>query len=150
MEGKNIVSKLFEILSTQNVLYAKLRNYHWNVRGPLFGELHRFFEKLYEEIAEDIDRVAERMRALDEFTPATLTEFLENSSIRDETPGHYPTAKKMVSNLVDDYETLINQIRAAVVDIQAKYADEVTANMLIELAEKYEKNRWMLKSYIER
>jgi len=144
------VSRLLEILSSQNVLYIKLRNYHWNVRGPLFGELHRFFEKLYDEIAGDIDRVAERIRALDEFTPATLAEFLENSSIKDEIPGHYPTAKEMVANLVDDYETLINQIRASVVDIQTKYADEVTANMLIELAEKYEKDRWMLKSYIER
>jgi starvation-inducible DNA-binding protein len=150
METRSVAFKLLEILSSQNVLYAKLRNYHWNVRGPLFGELHKFFEKLYEEIAGDIDRVAERIRALDEFTPATLTEFLENSSIKDEVPGRYPTAKEMVSNLVDDYETLINQIKAAIVDIQAKYADEVTANMLIELAERYEKDRWMLKSYIEK
>lgn len=64
------------ILADQFVLYTKLRNYHWNVTGPYFYSLHATFEQLYDEMALDVDAVAERLRTLDFKAPATLNEYL--------------------------------------------------------------------------
>ena len=44
--------KLNTILADEFVLYTKTRNYHWNVEGSNFMEMHKFYETLYSELAE--------------------------------------------------------------------------------------------------
>src|SRR6267142_6470387 len=84
----SIVKILNAILADEYVLYTKTRNYHWNVVGPQFNDLHKFFEGQYGELNEVIDDVAERARTLGGAATATLTEFRDAARLK-EHPGQY-------------------------------------------------------------
>lgn len=149
-EAKVEISGLMkELLADQFVLYTKARNYHWNVTGPNFYGLHSAFEKIYDELAEDIDTLAERIRILGSKAPGTLKEFLTLSTLNEE-PGKYPDHLSMVQNIVNDLEIVIDKSNTAASKIQNEFGDEVTAGMFYGFVEKYQKTDWMLKSLLEK
>ena len=59
-----MVKILSTLLSDEYVLYTKTKNYHWNIVGPQFNDLHKFFGTQYEELDEVVDDVVERIRSL--------------------------------------------------------------------------------------
>ena len=142
-----VISILTNALADEYVLYTKTRNYHWNVVGPHFNDLHKFFEGQYDQSAVDIDEIAERIRALGGKTVSTMTEFLQHTRL-DEHPGKYPDAKTMVANLVADHQTIIQNLRD---DIKScgQYNDVGTEDFLTGMLEKHEKTAWMLRSVLE-
>jgi len=71
--AKNIADVLNRLLADEYILYTKTRNYHWNVTGILFNDLHKFFESQYKEQDTIIDQVAERGISLGGKTKATLS-----------------------------------------------------------------------------
>ncbi len=149
-EVKVEISELMkEILADEFVLYTKARNYHWNVTGPHFYGLHGAFEKIYDELAEDIDVIAERIRVLGSKTPGTLKEFLNLSTLNEE-PGKYPDHLSMVQNIVNDFEIVIDKLNSAAYKMQNEFSDEVSAGMFYGFVEKYQKTVWMLKSLLEK
>ncbi|MDH7605259.1 MAG: DNA starvation/stationary phase protection protein [Melioribacter sp.] len=145
-----IAEMLKPILADQYVLYTKARNYHWNVRGSLFLTLHQKFEELYNELADDIDETAERIRAYGLYAPGSMSEFLKLSELKEETEGTYPNQFEMVKKLADDYDSLAERIRETGEEIQSEFGDEVTAGKLYSVAERYEKHVWLLKSILEK
>ncbi|MEM3065609.1 MAG: DNA starvation/stationary phase protection protein [Candidatus Nitrosotenuis sp.] len=144
---KAVTGLLSKLLADEYVLYTKTRNYHWNVVGPHFNDLHKFFESQYEALDTDIDEIAERIRSLGEKTPATLAEFVRNATIK-EHPG-FPSADKMVANLVSDHESIIQTLRKAISTCEQNN-DAGTADFLTGLMEKHEKTAWMLRSVLEK
>lgn len=144
-----IAEMLKPILADQFILYTKLRNYHWNVKGTHFLTLHKKFEELYNELAVDIDEIAERIRTYGLYAPGTLAEFLQLSNLKEEGEGNYPDQFEMVRKIANDYDTLADRIREIGNKIQSDFSDEVTASGLYNLTEKYEKHAWLLKSIIE-
>jgi starvation-inducible DNA-binding protein len=138
-----------EVLADQFVLYTKARNYHWNVTGPQFFGLHAAFEKIYDELAEDIDNVAERIRVLGFKAPGTLAEFLSLTSLQEE-PDKYPNHLDMVKTIVNDFESIIDKLYSTASKMQNEFKDEVSAGMFYSLVEKYQKTVWMLKSMLEK
>lgn len=145
-----IAEMLKPILASQFVLYTKARNYHWNVTGSMFLALHQKFEELYNELADDIDDVAERIRTYGLNAPGTMSEFLKLSNLREEAEGNYPNQYEMTEKIANDFDLLAEKIREAGNTIQSEFNDEVTASKLFELAEKYEKYAWLLKSSLEK
>ena len=145
---EGVVSILSKLLADEYVLYTKTRNYHWNVVGPHFNDLHKFFEEQYNQLSDDVDEIAERIRSLGGKTPATLNEFVKNSRL-DEHPGEFPDANSMVSNLVADHETTIRNLRTDLETCDTKYQDTGTNDFLTGLMEKHEKTAWMLRSVLE-
>lgn len=145
LEG--VIKILSTLLADEYVLYTKARNYHWNVVGMQFNDLHKFFQSLYEELNEYIDDVAERIRTLGGNAVATLKEFLDLTRLK-EHPGEYPDAKTMLSNLLNDYEAIIRNLRNDIVTVGEEYKDLGTADFLTELMEKHEKTAWMLRSFL--
>lgn len=142
-----ITKELNVALANQHVLYQKLRNFHWNVRGVHFKALHELFEEQYTELFKDIDEVAERIRSLDENTIGTYTEYLKIAEIK-ETPGKYPDETKMIKELLEDNETIIKGLRKAS-EICSKEEDSGTEDLLIGLLQKHEKQAWMLRSMLK-
>jgi starvation-inducible DNA-binding protein len=141
-----IVESLSTVLADAYMLYLKTHNFHWNVTGPLFSSLHVMFEEQYTEQWNALDEIAERIRALGHFAPATYKRYAELSSIKEEP--EVLSSKDMLRQLVDGNETLIRTLRAGV-----KVADELedypTADMLTTRMEVHEKNAWMLRSFLE-
>jgi len=141
-----IVESLSTVLADAYMLYLKTHNFHWNVTGPMFSTLHVMFEEQYTEQWNALDEIAERIRALGHFAPATYKRYAELSSIKEEPD--VLSAKDMIRQLVDGNETLIRTLRAGV-----RVADELddypTADMLTTRMEVHEKNAWMLRSFLE-
>jgi starvation-inducible DNA-binding protein len=144
---KKIVETLNLRLSDEYVLYTKTRKYHWNVIGPRFHQLHEFFEEQYEILDEMIDEIAERTRQLGGKSLGTLDEFARNSSINEE-PGQNPDAQTMISNLLNDHETVIKTLRKNA-DEAEELEDMVTNDFFLEAAQKHEKMAWMLRAHLE-
>ena len=140
---------LNQLLSDEYILYTKSRNYHWNVVGSDFSELHKFFEAQYEGLDDIIDKVAERVRSLGGNSLATLKEFLQNTKLK-EFSGDYPDAKKMIANLLDDHESIIKELRQNLNTCAEQYHDMGTSDFLTGLMEQHEKMAWMLRAYLGR
>lgn len=141
-----IVESLSTVLADAYMLYLKTHNFHWNVTGPLFSSLHVMFEEQYTEQWNALDEIAERIRALGHFAPATYKRYAELSSIKEE--ADVLSSKEMIRQLVEGNEILIRTLRASV-----KVADDLddfpTADMLTTRMEVHEKNAWMLRSFLE-
>lgn len=141
------VEILNSLLSDEYVLYTKTRNYHWNVVGSDFSELHKFFESQYEELDDIIDDVAERARALGGKSLGTLKEFMAHTQLK-EAPGVYPNAKKMIASLLTDHEAVVRGLRKNLEVSADELGDMGTSDFLTGLMEKHEKTAWMLRAYL--
>lgn len=142
------VEVLNRLLSDEYVLYTKTRNYHWNVTGPDFQELHKFFESQYEELEAIVDEVAERAKALGGNALGTLQEFSQKTRLK-EAPGESPDAKRMIANLLADHESVIRALREDLAACGEKFGDAGTSDFLTGLMEKHEKTAWMLRAYLQ-
>lgn len=141
--------KLLNVVNKQvadwTVLYVKLHNYHWYVKGKDFFTLHEKFEELYTETATYIDDLAERMLALNGQPVATMKECLEISSIQ-EAEG-IESAEQMVKNLYDDFSNIAEELKRGM-ELAAEVGDETTGDMLLAIHQSIEKHNWMLKAYL--
>lgn len=142
-----VVDILNRLLADEMILYTKTRNYHWNVVGAQFSELHSFFEVQYDSLADIVDDVAERVRALGANALGTLTEFLKVTRLTEE-PNHYGNAGEMVGKLLSDHEAIVKILRQDLIDCDEKYSDVGTSDFLTGLMEKHEKMAWMLRAYL--
>jgi starvation-inducible DNA-binding protein len=145
---KGVVELLSTLLADEYVLYTKTRNYHWNVVGMQFNDLHKFFESQYEALDEIIDEVAERARSLGGRALGTLQEFKERTRLKEE-PKKSPEAKQMLANLLADHETLVRELRADLQTAMDKHGDAGTSDFLTGLMERHEKMAWMLRAFLE-
>ena len=143
-----VVKILNAILSDEMVLLMKTRNYHWNVTGLQFNDLHKFFDAQYGELNGIVDDVAERARALGSLAMGTMGEFQKQARLK-EHPGQHPGAKSMLSNLLSDHESIIRTLRADQAICQDTHGDAGTTDFLIGLMEQHEKMAWMLRSFLE-
>ena len=147
-EREGVVEILHTLLSDEFVLYTKTRNFHWNVVGPQFNDLHKFFDSQYGDLNEVVDDVAERARSLGGNAIGTLKEFLQRARLK-ELPGRYPTARDMISHLLADHEAIVRSLRVDVETCANKYHDAGTTDFLTGLMEKHEKMAWMLRAFLE-
>ena len=132
-------------IANWNVLYTKLHQFHWYVKGPHFFNLHAKFEELYEEAASTIDEFAEQLLANSGSPISTLKESLELATI--EETNEKLTAEEMVQAVVNDFSLIIEELKAGM-QIAEQNNDEVTSDMFLGLMGKLEKHNWMLKSYL--
>jgi starvation-inducible DNA-binding protein len=141
----SIPEALNALQADYQVLYQKLRSYHWSVSGPMFFGLHERFELLYVEAAARIDELAERTLAVGARPVATLAEQLRLARLQEDPQP--PGAEEMVRNLRADLERLNAELRA--VAAQAGEAgDAATANLLEGYADAQEKTLWMLRAFL--
>lgn len=146
-DRKEIAEGLSRLLADTYTLYLKTHNFHWNVRGPMFETLHLMFERQYTELANAVDEIAERIRALGLPAPGTYAEFSKLTSIKEE-PG-VPHADTMIKQLLDGQETVVRTARSVFGPVE-KAHDEPTADLLTQRMQIHEKTAWMLRSLLEK
>ncbi|WP_341225788.1 DNA starvation/stationary phase protection protein [uncultured Arcticibacterium sp.] len=134
------------VLADQHILYIKLRNYHWNIEGNSFLELHEFLEKLYVSLEKDIDATAERIRKIGKNPMGSAAEFLEFTNLK-ETKKPYHDSHKILSTLLEDYEVIIKWIRDHV-ELAGDSKDYGTEDFMVGLIRNYEEAAWMLRAYL--
>ncbi len=143
---KAIADELSKVLADSYMLYLKTHNYHWNVTGELFHSLHEQFEEQYTELAEAIDEIAERIRALGYRAPGTFKEFNELTSIEEDTEE--PEALEMVRRLALGNEQILRTARKALKPAN-EAEDEATVDLLTQRLDIHAKTAWMLRSHLE-
>ncbi len=141
-----IANELSKVLADSYMLYLKTHNYHWNVTGELFHSLHEQFEEQYTELAEAIDEIAERIRALGYRAPGTFKEFQQLTSIEEDTEE--PEALEMVRRLALGNEQVLRTARAALKPANDA-EDEATVDLLTQRLNTHSKTAWMLRSHLE-
>jgi starvation-inducible DNA-binding protein len=142
-----VVKILHTLLADEYLLYTKTRNYHWNVVGLQFNDLHKFFEGQYEALDDIVDDVAERARTLGGPAIGTLAEFTQQARLK-EHPGQHPEARAMVGNLLADHESLIRHLREDLDTVVSVHHDAGTSDFLTGLMEQHEKMAWMLRAIV--
>lgn len=138
-----IADGLKHLLADSYTLYLQTHNFHWNVTGPQFRDLHLMFEEQYTELAVAVDDVAERIRTLDVAAPGTYKEFVKLSSIK-EVDG-IPEGRDMVDILTVGHEKVIKTCRKVLKLAQAA-EDESTAALASDRMRVHEKTAWMLRA----
>lgn len=136
------------LLADETVLYATTRDYHWNVTGPEFCSLHRQFEEQYTQIAQWIDDVAERARAIGcgaRGNWADLTKAARSSA----DAGIGLPAEHMIAELLALHEDLVVRLRTDSGSCADRYKDAGTADFLTGLMEQHEKAAWMLRAQLD-
>ena len=140
--SNTICKKLHQHLASLYGLYVKTHNYHWNVEGIHFNHLHAMFQEQYEDLAEAIDLIAERIRQLGEKVPASLDLFAKSSAVKpgDEKADY----KKMLKDLLADHKLICNDLDGIVAACGDD--DEATKDIAIERLRVHGKAVWMLES----
>lgn len=138
-----IAEGLKRLLADSYTLYLQTHNFHWNVTGPQFRELHLMFEEHYTELAVAVDDIAERIRTLGVVAPGTYKAFAELSSIK-ETDG-IPAAGDMVDILTKGHEQVVRTAREVLKAAQDAN-DESTAALVSDRMRVHEKTAWMLRA----
>lgn len=134
-------------IANWTVLFVKLHNYHWFVKGSQFFTLHEKFELFYNEAATHIDELAERLLALEKRPVATLRECLEVASIKEASGSEH--AEEMVQTLVKDFSTIIGELKEGMQLAEAAN-DETTGDMLLSIHQGVEKHVWMLSAFLKK
>ncbi|MFN7099916.1 MAG: Dps family protein [Flavobacterium sp.] len=139
------ISYLTTILANQMVLYTKTRQFHWNVSGNSFMELHKLFEAQYTALEQEIDATAERISKLGGRAIGTMKEFIEQSVLKENSTDLQQ--KDMLKELLIDHETVLKQLRKFIKSLD-ETDDFGTADFVTGLLQKHEDKSWMLRKYI--
>lgn len=137
-------NKLNEFLADLNIFYRKLQNYHWNIEGKEFFQVHVKLEELYDEINEQIDEIAEHIAILGGQPLGTMKDYLEKSSIK-EAENKKIKSEEIYNNILSDYEELLKKT----IEIKEKSENEKeysTSSLIDDYIKEYGKIIWMLKS----
>jgi starvation-inducible DNA-binding protein len=144
---KAVTKQLNHLLADEFILYTKTRRAHWNIEGPDFHSMHVFFESQYDQLDEFMDGVAERIRQLGHYSPATLKEFLaltrltEKSDAKNDSQG-------FIKELLADHEDIIIFLRQNINAFANDYKDAGTSDYITGLMEDHEKMAWMLRAHL--
>jgi len=140
-----LVSVLNKQIANWSVLYMKLHNYHWYVKGGQFFTLHTKFEEFYNEAGLHVDELAERLLAIGGNPVATMKECLEISSIQ-EAEGN-ESADEMVQSVINDFSIIIGELKEGM-SLAGELNDETTGDMLLAIHSGLEKHVWMLTAFL--
>lgn len=142
-------NQLHSLMNTQltnwTVLYTKLHNYHWYVKGPHFFTLHEKFEEFYTETATYIDDIAERLLTIGGQPVGTLKETLEMATIEEANGSE--KAEEMVEIILQDFKIIANDIET-LLEVADEAKDEETGDLFLGIKAALEKHMWMLQSYL--
>ena len=140
---EKLIEQLRTILGTNFGLYFKIHSYHWNIEGPDFVQYHKFLGKLYEQVFNNTDLIAEKLRALETYTPVSLTRMKELSDIEEDVS--VLEAMPMFQNLVVANDRYIIHLRAGIVAAEAANEPAI-GNFLQDILDQHQKHAWFLKS----
>ena len=142
-----LVNVLNKQIANWSVLYMKLHNYHWYVKGGQFFTLHAKFEEFYNEAGLHVDELAERLLAIGGNPVATMKECLELSSIREASGSE--AADEMVQSVINDFSIINGELKEGM-SLSDELNDETTGDMLLAIHSGLEKHVWMLTAFLGR
>lgn len=145
--NQKLINFLNQELSNFAVMYVKLHRYHWFVKGHHFFSLHELFEQLYNETAEDMDTLAERVLAIGGRPLATMSKYLDETTLVEASADD--TEEEIITQLSADYRKMVEEMKETGLKLAEEVNDQPTADLLNEFQARFEKHLWMLRAYKE-
>jgi len=139
-KGRETLAVLLnDFLASSYVLYAKTHAFHWNVTGPLFYSVHKLTDEQYQDLAEAIDAIAERVRSIGFPALSGLHTYVQKSLVKE--------PREMLQHLAQDHQALAHQARETVREAE-KFDDVYTADLLTARIGFHEEAAWMLNALL--
>ncbi|MBE6184196.1 Dps family protein [Heyndrickxia ginsengihumi] len=144
-QQQQFVQFLNQELSNFTVMYIKLHRYHWYVQGKHFFSLHELFETMYEEFADNIDQLAERILAIGGRPLATMAKYLDEKTLAEASADN--TEEEMIEQLRSDLRLIVSEIREKGIPLGEEIQDSATVDLLNDYVFTFEKHIWMLEAF---
>ena len=142
-----LADSLKTLLATEYAFVIKAQFFHWNVEGPDFAQLHEFFGEIYNEVYDNsIDKTAEYIRTLDDYTPGSFERFLELTKITGQTK--VPRARLMIEELLANNLQMIDLLNECFAEAEQENQQGI-ANFIAERIDAQQKHGWMLRSFLK-
>lgn len=142
---KKVVNELQTLLADFQLFYTNLRGFHWNIKGRGFFELHEAYEKMYDDAAEKIDEVAERILMLNGVPAHNFSDYLKTSEIKE--TGVMSNGDEIAKLILNYLKVLIARERN-VLELASENNDEGTVALMGDFISEQEKTVWMITSYL--
>jgi len=143
-----VANALSKILADEFVLYTKTKKAHWNVEGADFYNKHIFFEKQYEQLDDVIDTIAERIRTIGHYAPASLKEYLSLTHLSEQSRESNDSLS-YIKELLADHESILIHLRENINNFATAQHDLGTSDYITGLMETHEKMAWMLRAHLK-
>lgn len=143
-----VVTELAKVLADETVLYIKTKNAHWNIEGADFYDKHKFFETQFGQLDEIIDSIAERIRSIGHYAPATLKAYLSLTHLSEATTEKNDS-EGFIKELLEDHESIIIVLRSNIKSFANDFNDLGTSDFITGLMETHEKMAWFLRSHLK-
>ena len=134
------------LLASTQSFAIKSQNFHWNIEGSNFPQYHAFYDTLYGDVSDTIDKVAEYIRILGAYTPGSLSRYVELSIIQDQTK--IPRAELMFQETLQDIEQMLHLV-VEMFDQATQERQQGIANYMAELQDLYAKKAWFIRSILK-
>lgn len=144
MQSTKTLAKLSVLTADTQLVYVKLHNYHWNVQGTDFRNVHEFTEALYTEAAEQFDELAERILMLGGTPPSTMQEYLKLSELKEVAAQPF-SSPQVYEGIQGDFTHLLAGAKELKI-LASDEDDAATDSLASDLIAYYEKQIWMLKA----
>jgi starvation-inducible DNA-binding protein len=143
-----VATELAKVLADETVLYIKTKNAHWNIEGADFYDKHKFFETQFGQLDEMIDNVAERIRSIGHFAPATLKSYLILTHLTEQT-SQPNNSHGFIKELLQDHQSIIINLREHIKSFAGEFQDLGSSDFITGLMETHEKMAWFLRSHLK-
>lgn len=140
-----LVDDLKTLLATNFAFYLKTHGFHWNVEGPDFAQLHGFLSDIYNDVFDANDKIAEYIRTLQDYAPASFERFSELSIIPGQTK--IPRARLMLEELLSNSGTMIELLNKCFESATQENKQGI-ANFIAERLDSHEKYAWQIRSFL--
>ena len=144
---RSVAEILSKVLADEFLIYTKTLRAHWNLEGMDFHTKHEFFEEHYNAIKRFADSVAERIRKVGHYAPATMQDFLKLTQLSEQYNGDN-SSQEYIAALLEDHDAIIIFIREHLTKIEDELKDAGTADFLNGLMQEHEEMAWMLRATI--
>lgn len=135
------------LLASTQSFAIKSQNFHWNIEGSNFPQYHEFYNTLYNDVNDTIDRIAEYIRTLDQYTPGSLTRYFDLTIIKDQTK--IPRAELMFAESLQDCQVMIELV-VGMFEEAANENQQGISNFMAELQDLYSKKAWFIRSILKK
>lgn len=146
---QSVALELSKVLADETVLYTKTKNAHWIIEGADFWDKHKFFETQFEQLYEIIDSIAERIRYIGHYTPASIQSYLNLSHLSEQT-REKNDSHGFIVELLQDHESIIIFLRKQIHAFANDFLDLGSSDFITGLKQKHERMAWFLRSHLKK
>jgi len=139
----NTAEQLTQIFRDNFVTYFRSHMAHINITGRNFRSDHKLLEGIYTRRQDQIDRIGELLRSMDEYAPCDISEVIDSSHI--DTGELSGDADHLLTMVQEDLEHLLDEYKELISIADEEGLDEI-ANYAQDQALDLEKSLWMLRS----